>query len=181
MEYKCNFCNKNYASYQSRCNHIRKYHKNDSSDVNVKVNVSVNEVSMFENEEDMKYICIKCNKKFKFRQGKWAHEKICQKEKNLEIEIIKKDFEEYKKESQKEMERLKDMIQKSMKIHPKTLQKINNQLNNTNTLTNNYYVQLGNEDLLNVLSKSEKKAILNRKAMGINDLVELIHCSGRNL
>jgi hypothetical protein len=72
-----------------------------------------------------------------------------------------------------------------MKIHPKTLQKINNQLNNNtnnntnNTLTNNYYVQLGNEDLLNVLSKSEKKAILNRKAMGINDLVELIHCSGK--
>jgi hypothetical protein len=83
-----------------------------------------------------------------------------------------------------------------MKIHPKTLQKINNQLNNNinnntnNTLTNNYYVQLGNEDLINVLSKSEKKAILNRKAMGrnlrfqtglpgINDLVELIHCSGK--
>jgi len=70
-----------------------------------------------------------------------------------------------------------------MKIHPKTLQKINNQLNNSNnnnnTLTNNFYVQLGNEDLINVLSKSEKRAILNRKAMGINDLVELIHCSGK--
>ena len=117
---------------------------------------------------------------------------------------MEKEMLEYKKE----IEQLKSLLQKSMKIHPKTLQKINRNLtnnshntltnsnntitnntltnnsltNNTltnNTLTNNYYVQLGNEDLINVLTKSQKRAILNRKGMGINDLVELIHCSGK--
>jgi hypothetical protein len=90
---------------------------------------------------------------------------------------MEKEIAEYKAE----MEKLKDLLQKSLKIHPKTLQKINNQLNNTNNgvINNITYVQLGNENLVNVLTKSEKRGILNRKAMGINDLVELIHCSGK--
>ena len=73
------------------------------------------------------------------------------------------------------MTKLKEIIQKSLKIHPQTL---NNNTNN-GVINNITYVQLGNEDLVNVLSKSEKRGILNRRAMGINDLVELIHCSGK--
>ena len=185
MEYKCNYCNKNYASYQSRCNHIRRYHKVDAViDVNDVVNDSVNDMSMKKNDTDMKYTCIKCDKQFKFRQGRWAHEKIC---KRL-FENVKDDKDIKIENIEKEMERQRDIIQKSLKIHPQTLKKINNQLNNStmNNNTNNgvinnitTYVQLGNEDLVNVLSKSEKRGILNRKSMGINDLVELIHCSGK--
>ena len=33
MRYPCIYCNKYYASYQSRCNHIRNYHKNFSSNL----------------------------------------------------------------------------------------------------------------------------------------------------
>jgi len=177
----CKYCNKEYSSYSSRSNHIKRFHKvNVVNGVIATVNDTVNDLSIVKNSDDMKYICINCNKKFKFRQGKWAHEKICKKaiiENKSEIEEIKA-----------EMERLRDIIQKSLKIHPQTLKKINNQLNNStmNNNTNNgvinninTYVQLGNEDLINVLSKSEKRGILNRKAMGINDLVELIHCSGK--
>jgi len=178
MEYKCNHCNKYYASYQSRCNHIRRYHK---VTVIVDVNESqkpVNDLSINENEEEKKYVCTKCNKNFKFRQGKWAHEKICK-----EIQVSESKFEEIKKENieiKAEMAKLKELLLKSMKIHPKTLQKINNNLNNSNNNNNIInIVQLGNEDLVNVLTKSEKRGILNRKAMGINDLVQLIHCSGR--
>ena len=200
MEYYCKIHDKKYKSYKSLWKHNFIYHK---VDVNPNVNdgtkpvndLSIN-LSMPKNEEDMKYVCIKCNKRFKFRQGKWAHQKICkeiEKEtenkldeiKNENLEIKNKNIEILKEmaEYKAEMEKLKDLLQKSLKIHPKTLQKINNQLNNNNTnngvINNITYVQLGNENLVNVLTKSEKRGILNRKAMGINDLVELIHCSGK--
>jgi len=80
-------------------------------------------------------------------------------------------------EIKKEMEKLKDMLQKALKIHPKTLNKINTQLNNNTT--NNIYVQLGRENLCEVLTNKQKMGILNRQVMGLNDLVELIHVSGK--
>ena len=193
MEFKCNHCNKNYASYQSRCNHIRRYHKTESQlDVNEKnlpVNVSSIETSMLENNNDLKYSCTKCKKLFKFRQGKWAHEKICKENilvnKN-EIELMnekleKSNLETKKKleESQKEIANLKTMLQKALKIHPKTLNKINNQLNNSGTINNITIIQLGRENLTDVLSEKQKKYILDRQAMSINHLVDLIHVSGK--
>ena len=183
MEYYCNICNKKYVSYKSLWNHNSKFHKDNSvNDVNDVVNDTVNNMSIKKNDIDMKYTCIKCNKHFKFRQGRWAHEKIC----HLKKENVKDDKDIKIENIEKEMERLREIIQKSLKIHPQTLKKINNQLNNNTNNTNNgvinnitTYVQLGNEDLINVLSNSEKRGILSRKAMGINDLVELIHCSGK--
>jgi hypothetical protein len=72
------------------------------------------------------------------------------------------------------------MLQKALKIHPKTLQKINNQLNNNGTINNTInIIQLGKEDLSKMLSNDEKMRILNRQAMGINDLVQLVHTSGK--
>ena len=60
----------------------------------------------------------------------------------------------------------------------KTLQKINNQLNNHGTINNITIIQLGKENLSELLTKQEKLGILNRQAMGINDIVELAHTSG---
>ena len=40
MDLKCSYCNKVYSSYQSRCNHIRRYHTNQISN-----NISQNSVS----------------------------------------------------------------------------------------------------------------------------------------
>ena len=191
MEYKCKHCNKYYSSYQSRCNHIRKYHKtNVNDDVNVSqipVNVLSLKTVTTHNEEETKYKCIKCNKPFKFRQGKWAHEKICKQNEvdSVEIELIKeiqksKLETEKKLETQnKEIENLKLMLQKALKIHPKTLNKINNQLNNSGTINNITIIQLGSENLSEVLNNKEKKYILDRQAMSINHLVDLIHVSGK--
>jgi len=196
MEYFCKICNKKYVSYKSLWNHNSKFHKVDVVDKdnqgNHHSNQNSNHLSSVDNYNVL--ACKKCNKEFTFKQNRWRHEKTCIKEiieNKTEIEEIKIKNEKMEKELleyKAEMEKLKALLQKSMKIHPKTLQKINNQLNNSNnnnnnnsnnTLTNNFYVQLGNEDLVNVLTKSEKRGILNRKAMGINDLVKLIHCSGK--
>jgi hypothetical protein len=79
-------------------------------------------------------------------------------------------------EMKKEMEALKIMLQKALKIHPKTLNKMNNNgcIVNNGTM-NVQIVQLGHENLQEVLSTKQKLSILNRQAMSINDLVELIH------
>jgi len=197
MEYYCTICNKKYVSYKSLWNHNSKFHKvvvesknNLSNHVSNQKSNHNDDEKMYSNKNDI-LKCKKCDKKFTFKQNRWRHEKTCIKNKS-EIEEIKNENLEMKKE----IDKLRDIIQNSLKIHHQTLKKITKDLSNNNVLingdnnlTNNNngtinnnnitYVQLGNEDLINVLSKSEKRGILNRKAMGINDLVELIHCSGK--
>ena len=193
MEYNCIKCNKKYASYKSLWFHNKKYNNIERQyDVNksdIPVNVSSIETSMLENNNDLKYSCSKCKKQFKFRQGKWAHEKICKEnilEKKNEIEEMKEKIEKSNLETQKqlddykkEIEMLKNSLQKALKIHPKTLNKINNQLNNSGTINNITIIQLGHENLSDVLSEKQKKYILDRQAMSINHLVDLIHVSGK--
>jgi len=202
MEYKCKHCNKYYSSYQSRCNHIRRYHKvtvvpDNTTQVNpVVVNVVENVVVNNEETNDNNKKCKKCNKTFCDRVYRWRHEQKCNidiNKNNNEIEIMKKKIENSELETQKkiessqkeiaeykkEMEKLKQMLQKSLKIHPKTLNKINNQLNNSGTINNITIIQLGSENLSEILNNKEKKYILDRQAMSINHLVDLIHVSGK--
>jgi hypothetical protein len=137
-------------------------------------------ITPFQQNESLNFSCKKCNKILANRHSKWRHEKNC-KNKN-EIEIIKKELEESKIETaktKKELANLKLMLEKSLKIHPKTLNKINNQLNNSGTINNISIIQLGHEDLSSVLNEKQKKFILDRQAMSINHLVDLIHVSGK--
>ena len=184
MDYFCKICNKKYASYKSLWFHNYKYHKIDS---HTEITPPPTEIPP-NNTIKIQNKCNNCNIIFSRKDSLTRHIKITS-DNNNKIEKIEKEMVEYKAE----IEKLKILLQKSMKIHPKQLQKINNTLNNTlnnttnnntinnnnNLINNNFYLQLGKEDLINVLTKSQKRAILNRRAMGINDLVELIHCSGK--
>ena len=189
MSVICKYCNKTYASQSSRSNHIKKFHKDDYIQT-IHQPIQKNETSNIQNiHSNIQNKCIKCDKVLSNYFSKWRHEKKCdvvttkenennEKSKDEEIIEMKKENMEIKKE----MENLKDMLQKALKIHPKTLQKINNQLNNTNngTINNNtIIIQLGKEDLTKMLTTDEKMSILNRQAMGINDLVKLVHTSGK--
>ena len=193
MEYYCKKCDKKYASYKSLWFHNYKFHKDDVT--STVTDVTENSKKNSENCENIKKNrknvtknvtkCNNCNSSFNNRQSRWRHEKNCiktiykdDKSKDETILEMKKEMDEYKAE----MAKLKDMLQKALKIHPKTLQKINKQLNNTNngTINNNtIIIQLGKEDLTKILSTDEKMSILNRQAMGINDLVKLVHTSGK--
>ena len=167
-EYKCNHCNKLYSSYKSRWLHIKKFHP-DTCNSNVTKCNPVCNPKVIQNglpENRCKY----CNKLFKFRQGKWKHEKKCINK--------KEDPKLYKLEN--EVKELKTLLQKAMKIHPKTLQKINNQLNNSSVVNGNVIntiniVPLGNENLSELLSDNEKLSILNKKYNSINELINKIH------
>jgi hypothetical protein len=191
MEYKCLECKKNYASYKSLWNHNSKFHKVEVVENVVKVeNNVVNDVVKNVVENIKKNKCKNCNKELSDRISRWRHEKTCDnnitKDDKIDLVlkenlIMKKQIKEIEKNSQKEIEKLKDLLQKSLKIHPKTLTKINKQLNNNNNgiINNNIYVQLGRENLSDILSSKEKIGILNRQAMGLNDLIELVHASGK--
>ena len=177
MEYKCTICNKFYKSYKSLWKHNDIFHKVDNQS-NISIEqpiISQKSVTVLPKNKKL-YKCKNCNKDYKHIQSRWKHEQICNNNVN-EIQLIKKENIEMKKE----MSELKNMLQKALKIHPKTLQKINKQLNNINngTVNNNNIniVQLGHENLDEILTEKEKLGILNNKCHSLRDLVKLVHIS----
>lgn len=131
------------------------------------------------------FFCEFCNKSFSRKYNLNRHLKLkrCLKLKDIKNEnlILKKENEEFKKELNCIKSQLLDVMNKQCKIHYKTLQKINNQLvNNNYNNFNNFYiniVQLGQDDLVNTLSKKEQVKILKKKYQSLNYLVDYIHCN----
>ena len=194
-EYKCNICNKMYASYKSLWLHNKKFHKNESIP-NVKDNVvdykivveKVKDI-VVENVNDIviknKIIkCEYCNKIFSSRFTKSEHKrKACKlnpsrkiKKKNIELE--------------NSLLELKELFLKNNKIHPKTLQKINKNLinnitnnninttNNTinnNTIINKTYVNFHNPIDYKILNEKEILNILSRPWKSLEESIKTIH------
>ena len=189
MEYKCSECKKNYASYRSLWNHSAKYHKEN----NTKITPLTPDLPPKSHQKHQENVCTSCNIVFSRKDALTRHinknrcknieiknDKIEKIEKeNIEIKTTNAKIEKENLEIKKEMEKLKEMLQKSLKIHPKTLNKINSQLNNNGVINNINIVQLGRENLSDILSDKEKRGILNRQVMGLNDLVDLVHISGK--
>ena len=95
-QYRCNICNKHYASNSSLCNHNKKFH-NDNSKRNVSIrkqNVNISECK--------KNICVYCNKLFACKQSKWKHAKTCKFinkiNEQTEIETLKNTINEMRKQ-----------------------------------------------------------------------------------
>ena len=175
--YKCKKCVKEYSSYKSLWRHDAIKHKINTTENVSNVSKDVSEIS--NNVSNLAiFKCIICDENFKSRTTKWRHEKLCknktnEKERDDKIEKMEREI----LDQRKEMEFLKNQLQKALKIHPKTLQKINNQLNNSGTINNVTIIQLGSEDLITALNDKEKRFILDRQAMSLNHLVDLVHVS----
>ncbi len=78
----CQHCNKEYASYASRSNHVKKYHNSivTKNVTNVTSNVTKcnkNVTEIINKEVDKTKSCKHCNKQFNSRQTRWRHEKTC--------------------------------------------------------------------------------------------------------
>jgi hypothetical protein len=137
---------------------------------------SDNCLKMSEKLSDKKYNCTKCNKQFNNRKTKWSHEKKCIVEEQNSVNLVeeqrlsgsemndntlkvenaklKEKVEIFEKEIDTMKGQMLELMNKICKIHPKTLTKINKQLNNTminnnnnNTINNYNIVQLGRENL----------------------------------
>ena len=187
MEFKCNYCDNTYKSYQSRWNHIKKIHKIVDNHFDNHDNHSDNH---FDNHYDYQksevqegFSCSKCNKNFSYNQNKWRHEKSCKVSKIVDnSQKIQDDINELKQQNQE----LKELILKSMKIHPKTLQKINKQLINNGVINNIVNQQniiniipLGQENLGELLTEKDKLRILNKRGNGLKEIVDLVHISDK--
>ena len=203
MELLCQYCNKKYASYQSKCNHIRKYHKSEGNLESNHSNHEIHEKFTFseksnhesnhesshykniinEDDDENKFLCRKCNKDFKFKQNRWRHEKTCKKNDVLE------DNNTEIKELKEELKELKNILLNTIKIHPSKLKKINNQLiNNTNTnsnntnnigtinnINNNIIIPLSQQNLVEVLKQSEKLNIISSGNLAHLKLTDLLY------
>jgi len=69
------------------------------------------------------------------------------------------------------------LLKEKGKVHHKTLQKINNQLNNINNgnITNNTYVKFGDLDYQKVLNNKQIKHILNQQYQSLEESIKQIH------
>ena len=197
----CNICKKEYATQQSRSNHMKRFHPNESENV-IKITPNTTEITPKSpnntpntTEITPKNKCIKCNKIFSRSDSLLRHVKLnrCKVDKykekeQSELEKMKEQYEELKRQNEevrKQLLEVQKLLKKSQKIHPKTLNKINNLMNNScnnnNNNNNNTYniqiIELGKENLNEVLTKAEKLKILNYGLSSLNKLTNLVHIS----
>jgi len=150
------------------------------------------------NNLECRYLCSTCNKKFNTRQAKSKHYKKCvlsnenklKEELDKVIQVVKEKDETINKMEQLFTEQLDTMrkqllklLEKECKVHPKTLNKINTQLNVTNNTlndnkvinNNNIIIQLGKEKLSDVFTKKEQIKVLEQGYQSLAYLVQYTH------
>lgn len=167
----CKYCNKEYASYSSRSNHVKKYHsevgkpKVSISKLSGKPKVSISKHTSLVDEI---WMCRKCNKEFKHKQSRFRHEKSCSEE--LKIE-----------KSDEKLDLILNVL-KSMKIHPKKLEKmnkdlmnINNGTININTINNNFILPYSEQNLKDVLNDKDKMKVLQSGNNAHLELTNLLY------
>jgi len=187
--FRCNICNKDYASKSSLCNHNKKFHTlNSKHEVNNckhngkhKVNISKHSNIIVGNT------CKYCNNNFSCKQSRWRHEKTCKLNNehlkinnNNEIDNLKNTINELKSQ-------VSILLKEKGKIHHKTLQKINNKLNNTinsnnqlnninnGNIINNTFVKFGELEYQNILNNKQIKHILNQQYQSLEESIKQIH------
>ena len=77
MEFKCNICNKQYASYQSIWNHNKKFHIDLSTQLHIPSTKSPHSSTL--NSTVNKYCCKFCKKKLSRSDSVKRHELKCDK------------------------------------------------------------------------------------------------------
>ena len=185
----CDICNKEYTNRQNLWRHKKTHHSNTI--LQNTSNLPPNNSNLPPNNSNLppnnskpilnNLSCKYCNKKFTRIDNLTRHLNCrCSKkqENNLEDTIKKQADELIQLKSL-----ISDLINKNCKVHPKTLQKINKQLNgdyntiNENNTTNITYniIGLGHENLSDVFSKKEKMNILKYRFNSLPRLVEYAH------
>jgi len=185
--FRCKLCNKNYKDKSGLWYHNNKYHSTKSNQNNPKVTISNNpKVTISSSCKIDGLTCKYCSKVFKFKQGRWRHEQNCDMINNDDyskdeiINLLKEQLRKQQEQISEIKNQLIETMNKNCKVHPKTLQKINKQLNcdniNNGTIINTYnIIGLGHENLTEVFSKKEKMAILKNRFYCLPELVEYAH------
>jgi hypothetical protein len=186
-DYKCKICNKYYKTYVTLWKHNKKFHIN--YDTKTTLNDTINDTKKTlnvtnpsTNLNNKKYDCQFCNKIFNFRQNKYQHEKTCKNSENFyqlkeENKIMKQQINELKTQ-------FALILKEKGRMHPKTLQKINKQMNNITknshnnndySVTNNTYITFPNLDYTKIFTSSQIKGILNKQYMSLEESIKQVH------
>ena len=199
-KFLCIICKKEYTNRQNLWRHTKTHHNTYESNVSQnglqndqkQTFVSQNEVivSQILTTNDINgYSCEFCNKIYTHRQSKYKHQLKCKNKKNKDDQnkinsLLIEQLEEQKKQNEELKKTIMELLNKNCKVHPKTLQKINKQLNlngdhntiNNGTVNNTYnIIALGHENLTDVFSRKEKMAILKYRYCSLPHLVEYTH------
>jgi hypothetical protein len=199
--YVCETCNKSYKNRDGLWKHNKKHRGNDNSIIHknlIKMEIKTSETSdttppllSTTNLIINNLSCNYCNKIFSRIDNLTRHINFrCKKKNNLlnENNKLKLIIEKQSEEMKEVKSILTDLLNKNCKVHPKTLQKINRQLNlngdhntinetiNNGTVNNTYnIIALGHENLTDVFSRKEKMAILKYRYCSLPHLVEYTH------
>jgi hypothetical protein len=195
----CKYCKKEYSSYSSRSNHIKKFHTIETSTIHPKAHnqhiiaqkSTQNEQTVCKDIENNINMCKYCKTNFTRSYSLKRHYLKCrykeQSENKLkeENEMLKEQMKEQQKLFELQLENLKkemiQMMNKNCKIHPKTLNKINKQLNTNNTYNDNKVINninliaLGKEEIPDVFTRKEKLKILNTNMLALDTIVKDVH------
>ena len=171
MNLPCKYCNKIYASYSSRCNHIKKFHNSENELAHKSSsNAPKNPLSNFQklvqhsstipNTPNIKLnnLCCKyCNKEMSRSNNLKRHEKTCANKKDI-IEELKKQNDKLKQELNEMKNMTKTNIKSKNVINGNV---INGNVNNivNNNVVNNIIIELGGE-CMKLLSEEQKLKVL---------------------
>jgi hypothetical protein len=191
--YKCDICVRFYKTYQTLWKHNKKFHgpnsaktppspaKTPPNSAKIRQN-SANASEIIQDEEDVSHKCRYCSKTFLRSDYLYKHINLNRCKKKKEYEDEQNSFETLK-------EQIKELLNTRNKIHPKTLQKLinntnnsnnnshNNTTNNTNngTINNVNIIALGNENIPELFNTNEKLEVLNKKNNALYHLIEKVH------
>jgi hypothetical protein len=181
--YMCTKCNKNYKSYQTLWKHNKNIHgqkcyKTGQSRTK-KDNLCDKIVTTIPDEDTPENTCEFCNKKLSCMRSLKRHYNICKMKNNIivENEKLKADMTIFKTQIEELKKQMNELLNKNCKMHYKTLQKINNSgTMNNGTINNTINIMaLGQENIDEVLSKTDKIAILNKKENALPYMIEMVH------
>jgi hypothetical protein len=195
-QYRCNICDKSYSSRQSLWNHNNKFHLNivpesakspSESAKTSSESAKTPPESTKNTSENNNIICEYCKTTFTRNDSLKKHFTRCKIKLNSDNKLkeendkLKIEMELFKTEMAAMKKQLLSIMNKQCKIHPKTLQKINNNLNNSCNTTNNIIniVQLGNENLENVFSKNKQIEILKQRYGCLPYLIREAHLNDK--
>ncbi len=173
----CEICAKNYKSYQSLWNHKHKFHDEKVIQSNPRVIQKVIQSNPIIIHDRTQHKCSFCSKIYKYKQGKWKHEQKC-KSNTTEIELLKKENDEIKKNMELLKKQILELMNKNCKIHHKTLQKMKNNgtiINGNIVNINIPIVALGKENTKDLLTEDEKLCILKHKRRSLYKCIEYVH------
>ena len=142
------------------------------------------------NKTDLSDIkCEYCSKKFSFQTNLIRHQKKSCKNRKEQLIALQQRLEEQQKELEERQKEIEELKQKQVSVAPiiKTTNNTrknthnnthNNTQNNTqNIQNNNIIIELGKENLTEVLTKKQKHFFLNQLFCSIENLVEYVHCN----